>query len=78
MEDYEALPGAGRVEALAALQDRWQAGYRIRCSQGAIEDEWIAERRDNADTLLAHTAADLAVKIRMDLLLRPLAEASHG
>jgi hypothetical protein len=74
----DALPG-GRLDELARLRDQHGAGYRIRCSQGATEDEWIAGRRDDGGTLLAPTAAGLAVKIRMDQLLRPMAaEASHA
>lgn len=60
---------------LASLQHHWGSAY-IVAHPGA--DTWIAERRDDHQTLRAEAAAELLDLIRADYASRPVARRIEG
>jgi hypothetical protein len=60
---------------LAELQHHWGSAY-IVAHPGA--DTWIAERRDDHQTLRAESAVELLEKIRANYAAHPVSRHQHG
>jgi len=71
-----SVGGVGEyTESLADLQHHWGSAYVI---EHPGPDVWIAQRKDNRETLRADGPAELLDRIRADYAARPVSRRIAG